>query len=378
MSFLRRRGANAASSAAPPTSDAADRQPIGHYDRARRACPPAAGTAARPGRVSTVLAARNYGTAHQVTNLVALALPFLGFVLAVVLSWRRLVEPIDLILLAVGYAATCLGITVGFHRLLTHRSFKTYPAVRYILAVLGTLAVEGSVIKWVADHRKHHDFADEEGDPHSPHEAGLSALKGLWHAHAGWLFTTVGQADRRRYGADLLKDRGMRAIDAAERPLIAASLLLPFLLGLLIKGTLTGALVTLVWAGLVRIFLLHHATFSINSICHFFGRRRFETRDESTNVGWLSLATFGESWHNNHHAFPTSAFHGLRGSELDLGGQFIRGLERLGLAWDVVRVSPERQRQRGEAPAHDLGRQPPGGTRPISEAKRSTFVPRLK
>jgi stearoyl-CoA desaturase (delta-9 desaturase) len=294
--------------------------------------------------------ARRVTTARQVSNLVALTLPFVGFVLAVVLCWNRLVEPIDLVLLAVGYAATCLGITVGFHRLLTHRAFKTYPAVRYTLAVLGTLAIEGSVIKWVTDHRKHHDFADEEGDPHSPHEAGLGTFKGLWHAHAGWLFTTVGQADRRRYGTDLLKDRGIRAIDAAEKPLIAASLLLPFLLGLLIKGTLTGALVTLVWAGLVRIFLLHHATFSINSICHFFGRRPFDTRDESTNMGWLSLATFGESWHNNHHAFPTSAFHGLRRRELDLGGQLISALERLGLAWDVVRVSPERKRQRA-APA---------------------------
>jgi stearoyl-CoA desaturase (delta-9 desaturase) len=285
-------------------------------------------------------------TARRASNLVALSLPFLGFVLAIVLCWNRFVEPIDLILLAVGYAATCLGITVGYHRLLTHRSFKTFPAIRYVLAVLGTLAVEGSVIKWVADHRKHHDFADEAGDPHSPHEEGVGAVKGLWHAHAGWLFTSVGQADRRRYGADLLKDPGMRAIDAAEKPLIAASLLLPFMLGLLIKGTVSGGLVTLVWAGLVRIFLLHHATFSINSICHFFGRRRFETRDESTNVGWLALATFGESWHNNHHAFPTSAFHGMRAHELDLGGQFIRTLERLGLAWDVVRVSPERQQRR--------------------------------
>jgi stearoyl-CoA desaturase (delta-9 desaturase) len=292
-------------------------------------------------------APRRAATARQFTNLVALTVPFLGFVVAVVLCWHRFVEPIDLALLAVGYAATGLGITVGFHRLLTHRAFQTYPAVRYALAVFGTLAVEGSVIKWVTDHRKHHNFADEEGDPHSPHEAGLGAFRGLWHAHAGWLFTTVGQADRRRYGADLLKDRGIRAIDAAEKPLIAASLALPFLLGLLIKGTLTGALVTLVWAGLVRIFLLHHATFSINSICHFFGRRRFETADESTNVGWLSLATFGESWHNNHHAFPTSAFHGLRGRELDLGGQLIRALERLGLAWDVVRVSPEGQRSVG-------------------------------
>ena len=264
-------------------------------------------------------------------------------------------QPVDLALLGVGYAATCLGITVGFHRLLTHRAFQTYPAVRYLLAVLGTLAVEGSAIKWVADHRKHHAFADEEGDPHSPHgagEGGLGALKGLWHAHAGWLFTSVGQADRRRYGADLLRDRGMRVIDAAEKPMIAASLVLPFLLGLLIKGTLTGALMTLVWAGLVRIFLLHHATFSINSICHYFGRRRFDTDDESTNVSWLSVATFGESWHNNHHAFPTSAFHGLRGRELDIGGQFIRALERLGLAWDVVRVSPERQRKELQGGLH--------------------------
>src|SRR4029079_6171118 len=161
--------------------------------------------------------------ARRVSNLIGLSLPFLGFVVAIVLCWDRFVEPVDLVLLAVGYSATCLGITVGFHRLLTHRSFKTSPAVRYSLAVLGTLAVEGSVIKWVTDHRKHHDFADEEGDPHSPHEAGLGALKGLWHAHMGWLFTTGGQADRSRYGADLLKDRGIRAIDAAEKPLIAGS-----------------------------------------------------------------------------------------------------------------------------------------------------------
>jgi stearoyl-CoA desaturase (delta-9 desaturase) len=336
-----RREPNTAPAVAPPPSDAVDPRPIGNGHSVD----------AGPQSVSAMSIASHATTARQVSNLIGLSLPFLGFVLAVVLCWRRFVEPVDLVLLAVGYAATCLGITVGFHRLLTHRAFKTAPVVRYGLAVLGTLAVEGSVIKWVTDHRKHHDFADEAGDPHSPHEAGLGALKGLWHAHAGWLFTTVGQADRRRYGADLLKDRGIRAIDAAEKPLIAGSLLLTFLLGLLIKGTLIGGLVTLVWAGLVRIFLLHHATFSINSICHFFGRRRFETDDASTNVAWLSLATFGESWHNNHHAFPTSAFHGLRTRELDIGGQFIRTLERLGLAWDVVRVSPERQQRRIAAAA---------------------------
>jgi stearoyl-CoA desaturase (Delta-9 desaturase) len=211
------------------------------------------------------------------------------------------------------------------------------------------------VIKWVADHRKHHVFTDEEGDPHSPHGSGpgvWGALTGLWHAHVGWLFNTVGQADRRRYATDLLEDRGMRKIDAWEKPLIVVSLMIPFLIGLAVKQTLTGALITLMWGGLVRVFLLHHATFSINSICHFFGRRRFDTEDRSTNVAWLSLATLGESWHNNHHAFPRSAFHGLRRREIDLGGLFIRTLERLGLAWQVVRISPERQRQKA---APELG-----------------------
>ena len=291
--------------------------------------------------------------ARRLSNLIAVVLPPLA-VVAAMLYWGDSVEAVDLIVLIVGYALTCVGITVGFHRLLTHRAFQTHPAVRYTLAILGTLAVEGSVIKWVSDHRKHHDFADEDGDPHTPHGGGggvLGAARGLWHAHLGWLFTTVGQADRRRYAADLLKDRGIRAVDAMEKPLILASLAIPFLLGLAVKGTLTGALLTLVWGGLLRIFLLHHATFSINSICHFFGRRRFDTSDESTNVGWLALVTFGESWHNNHHAFPTSAFHGLRRRELDPGGLLIRGLERLGLAWDVVRISPERQLKALSPPA---------------------------
>jgi stearoyl-CoA desaturase (delta-9 desaturase) len=287
--------------------------------------------------------------AHQVANVLAMVVPFAGFVAGVVFLWGSLLTWVDLVGLGVAYAFTCLGITVGFHRLLTHRSFATYRAIRYVLAVLGTLAVEGSVIKWVADHRKHHNFTDEDGDPHSPHGNGagvVGAVKGLWHAHAGWLFNSVGQADRQRYARDLLKDPGIRAIDAAEKPLIAASLAIPFLVGLAVKGTVTGALLTLVWVGLARIFLLHHATFSINSICHYFGRRRFATDDRSTNVSWLSLATFGESWHNNHHAFPTSAFHGLRRRELDIGGLLITLLERVGLAWKVVRISSERQREK--------------------------------
>jgi stearoyl-CoA desaturase (delta-9 desaturase) len=299
--------------------------------------------------------AAGHSFAHQATNVVAITLPLAAFAVAAVLAWGELFQWVDLVVLVVGYTVTCLGITVGFHRMLTHRSFETYPAVRYALAVLGTLAVEGSVIKWVADHRKHHAFTDQEGDPHSPHEAGegvRGALKGLWHAHVGWLFNTVGQAERDRYAPDLVADSGLRRIDGAEKPLIVLSLVLPFALGYLAKGTLTGALLTLVWGGLVRVFLLHHATFSINSICHFFGRRRFDTDDRSTNVGWLSIATLGESWHNNHHAFPRSAFHGLRRREVDLGGLFIVALERVGLAWQVVRIGTKAQQERsGQANA---------------------------
>jgi stearoyl-CoA desaturase (Delta-9 desaturase) len=224
---------------------------------------PTAREAWRPLRQDPLLGGGALVTARRTANLVAVVLPPLAVVLAAALFWNEFVEPVDLVMLAVGYALTCVGITVGFHRLLTHRAFQTYPSVRYTLAVLGTLAVEGSAIKWVADHRRHHAFADEDGDPHSPHGGGpgvLGAARGLWHAHLGWLFTTVGQADRRRYGADLLKDRGICLIDALEKPLILASLAIPFLLGLAIKGSFTGALLTLVWAGLLRIFLLHHAT----------------------------------------------------------------------------------------------------------------------
>jgi stearoyl-CoA desaturase (delta-9 desaturase) len=284
---------------------------------------------------------------HRVLNLAGVLLPFAGFVAGVVLLWgTSLVGVTDLVLFAVLYVATAYGITLGFHRLLTHRSFATYRPIRYLFAVLGSMAVEGPVITWVADHRKHHAFADEDGDPHSPHTThgtGLTAtLKGLWHAHVGWLFETHGRASSKRFAPDLVADPGMRRINRGF-PLIAlASLLVPFLLGFALSGaSLVGGLSALLWGGLVRIFLVHHVTWSINSICHFFGRRRFETDDESTNVFWLALPSLGEAWHHNHHAFPRSAFHGLRWYELDPSGWVILGLERVGLAWDVVKVAPE-------------------------------------
>jgi stearoyl-CoA desaturase (delta-9 desaturase) len=285
-------------------------------------------------------------------NIAAVVLPFIGLLVAAIVLWNHFLSARDLAIFAVMYMLSAIGVTVGFHRLLTHRAFQTRNWLRRTLAVLGSLSVQGPVIDWVADHRKHHTFTDEEGDPHSPHAgrgAGLRGMaSGLWHAHVGWLFETHGQASSRRFAPDLLAEPAMRRINRGF-PLIAlASLAVPFLLGFILSGgsLVGGGLSALLWAGLVRIFLVHHITWSINSICHFFGRRRFDTDDESTNVFWLALPSLGESWHHNHHAFPRSAFHGLRWYEFDPSGWLILGLERVGLAWDVVKVTPERAREK--------------------------------
>jgi stearoyl-CoA desaturase (delta-9 desaturase) len=284
-------------------------------------------------------------------NIAAVVLPFAGVVVGGALLWDSFLSPLDLAIMAVMYMGTAVGITVGFHRLLTHRAFQTHAWVRYTLAVLGEMAVQGPVIDWVADHRKHHTFTDEEGDPHSPHAgqgAGLTGMsKGLWHAHTGWLFSTHGQASSKRFAPDLLEDRWMRRINKAFPVIALYSLAIPFLLGLgLSGGSLTAGLSALLWGGLVRIFFVHHVTWSINSICHFFGSRRFALEDHSTNVFWLALPSLGEAWHHNHHAFPRSAFHGLRWWELDPSGWLILGMARVRLAWDVVRVTPEREREK--------------------------------
>lgn len=284
---------------------------------------------------------------HKTINLIGIVGPLVGLLVAIGLLWDRMVGPTELAMLAVGYLLTGLGVTVGFHRLFSHRSFQTYPAVRYAFAVLGQLAIEGNVITWVADHRKHHRFSDHEGDPHSPHagfgDGAWEALHGLWHAHTGWLFSLEGRAEQAKYAKDLLQDRGMRIIAKLFLPMMLASLLIPALVGWALIGGWYGFLSGLVWGGAIRIFLLHHITFSINSICHVWGRRRFRCEDESRNVWWLSWISFGESWHNNHHAFPTSASHGLRLRELDPGALAIWAMEKLGLAWQVVRIPPEKQ-----------------------------------
>jgi stearoyl-CoA desaturase (Delta-9 desaturase) len=303
---------------------------------------PAAGAAPRvPG---VVVLGPSQARLQRVALLVLTIGPFAGFVVAVAILWGRGIGVVDLALLVVFYVLSGLGVTVGYHRLLTHRSFRAPRPVRALFAVAGSLAIEGSVISWVAAHRRHHAFADVEGDPHSPHlgeeEGVVGVLKGLWHAHVGWLFDDE-KTSVERWAPDLLKDPVMTRIDRLFPALAAVSLALPAVAGFAFTGTLWGAVTAFLWGGLARVFLLHHMTWSVNSICHYFGKRPFETTDLSTNNWPLALLSFGESWHNNHHAFPTSAIHGLGRWQIDPSGFVIRALERMGLARDVKRVTRE-------------------------------------
>jgi stearoyl-CoA desaturase (Delta-9 desaturase) len=277
-------------------------------------------------------------------------LPLFALALAVWRSWSGLLRPSDVVVFVVVYLLTGLGVTVGFHRHFTHRSFQAKRAVRITLGILGSAAIEGPVISWVADHRKHHAFADVPGDPHSPHVdhgvGWLGALRGLGHAHVGWIFRHDQRGAHDRYAPDLLADPAIRFVHRMFPLWAISGLAFSFVLGAAIGGSVHAGLTGLLWGGGVRLFVLHHATYSINSICHVFGRRRFATDDESRNVFWLAVPSLGESWHNNHHAFPTSAAHGLRRRELDLSALVIRGLESCGLAWDVKRATPDRQERK--------------------------------
>ena len=285
---------------------------------------------------------------HKILNLAGVTVPFAGLIAAVVVLWGTdWVGWSSLSIMAVLYVLTALGVTLGFHRLLTHRSFATHKATEYAVAIVGSMAVQGPVMSWVADHRKHHAHTDKDGDPHSPHGHGgglRGAVRGLWYAHMGWLFDRAGQAEHARYARDLHEDRGMRLIHRLFPLWVAIGIAIPFGLGYAVDGTLGGALAAALWGGAVRIFLLHHVTWSINSVCHFFGTRRFAVDDHSTNVFWLAPLSMGESWHHNHHAFPRSAAHGLRWYEIDPTAWAIRAMKRLGLAWNVVEIAPERQR----------------------------------
>ena len=283
------------------------------------------------------------------TGFVTLA-PVAGLGFVVWQAWAHSLYWRDVAIFALLYAGAGLGVTVGFHRLFTHRSFCTRPSVRFVLAALGSMAIEGPVISWVADHRKHHAFSDREGDPHSPHVGHgggwRGALKGLGHAHVGWLFIHTHRGRRERYAPDLLEDPVVRFVDRTFVFWALGGLAAAFALGWAIGGTLTAGLTGLLWGGAVRMLVLHHVTYSINSLCHFFGRRGFDTGDESRNLAWLAIPSLGEAWHNNHHAFPTSAVHGLQRWQPDPSAFVISMLERVGLAWNVVRISPERQHRK--------------------------------
>jgi len=296
---------------------------------------------------------------YEWLNRALTALITVGPILALVFAgwqlWDGLLRGSDLIVFAILYTLTGLGITIGFHRLFTHRSFKTSPALRGVFAVLGSAAIEGPIISWVADHRKHHAFSDREGDPHSPHvDHGIGLrgnLRGLAHAHLGWLFIHTERGSRERYAPDLLADPVVSFVDRTFFVWALGGLAAAFFLGGIIGGSWRAALTGLLWGGAVRMPVLHHVTYSINSLCHFFGRRDYATGDHSRNLAWLAPLSLGEAWHNNHHAFPTSAFHGLSWRQIDVSALVIRGLERAGLCWDVVRVSEERRVQKRQVAA---------------------------
>ena len=281
--------------------------------------------------------------------------PFIALFVAVPIAWGGWLHWSDVAIALVLYYVAGFGVTAGFHRYLTHGSYKAKRWLRVTLAVAGAMAVQGTPTQWVADHRRHHAYSDLEGDPHSPWAYGKGfwgLTKGLFHAHMGWLFTDHGQAERRKYAKELIEDRGMRRINRRFHWWVLLGLAMAGLIGFVLGGfTLKALLTGLLWGGLVRIFLQHHVTWSINSVCHFFGRRRFDIEDHSTNVFWLALPTLGEAWHHNHHAFPRSAAHGLGRRELDPSAWVIRAMERVGLVWNVVRIAPERQAQKLIVPA---------------------------
>ncbi len=273
--------------------------------------------------------------------------PLLALGLVGIQAWNRSLHLSDLVVFVVMYFATGFGITIGFHRMLTHRAFETSRPVKALFAILGSAAIEGPVISWVADHRKHHAFTDREGDPHSPHvdhgHGVRGILKGLFHAHVGWLFVHTQRAAKDRYAGDLIADPVISWVNRTFFLWVAVGLLVPFGLGWAIGGSVELGLTGLLWGGAVRMLVLHHVTYSINSLCHVFGSRRYATDDESRNLMWLAPLALGENFHNNHHAFPTSARHGLGRGQLDSSAAVIGLMERLGLVWDVKRPTKAQQ-----------------------------------
>lgn len=270
--------------------------------------------------------------------------PAIALAIAVPLAWGHVFHPRDVVVGLALYLLTGHGITVGYHRLFTHRGFTPKRWLKITLAAAGSLAVEGSVISWVSDHRRHHRFSDRPGDPHSPHEYGSGLrqhLRGFVHAHVGWLFS-FNPSSAEKYAPDLLEDRDLRTMSRWFPVFALASFAIPFGLGWALSGTIAGALTCLLWAGGVRMVLLHHVTWSVNSICHLFGRRPFRTREQSRNCSALSVVSMGESWHNLHHAYPASVRHGAMRGQVDSSARLIRWFEAAGWITDVKWPQPAR------------------------------------
>ncbi|KIF74816.1 stearoyl-CoA 9-desaturase [Streptomyces sp. 150FB] len=307
---------------------------------------------------SATLGGDNKRSIEQLALLLFIALPFVALVAAVPLAfvWGG-VSWLDLGLMVAMYFVGCHGITIGFHRYFTHGSFKAKRPLRIALAVMGSLAVEGPLVRWVADHRKHHKFSDADGDPHSPWRFGetLPALmKGLWWAHIGWLFDEE-QTSQQKYAPDLISDPAIRAVSRQFALWTVVSLMLPPVVGGLVTMSWWGAFTAFFWGSLVRVALLHHVTWSINSICHAVGKRPFKSRDRSGNVWWLAVLSCGESWHNLHHADPTSARHGVLKGQVDSSARLIRWFEQFGWASDVrwpsaTRIESRRHKKTTGAP----------------------------
>lgn len=280
----------------------------------------------------------------RLINAVAVILPLMGLLAACVMLWGVAFSWMYLVLLAAMFLATGLGITVGYHRLFTHRSFETPAWVRYTFGALGSMAVQGPVLHWVAEHRRHHQHSDHDGDPHSPHGHGdtwRDTIRGAWHSHVGWMFRRSSR-ELPRYIKDLRSDRVACAVSRQFPLWVVAGLALPAAIGGLMTMSWMGVLLGFLWGGLVRVFLVHHVTWSVNSVCHLWGARPFASHDHSRNNAIVGVLALGEGWHNNHHAFPTSARHGLVWWQFDLSYVLIRALAAVGLAWGVRTPDAER------------------------------------
>jgi stearoyl-CoA desaturase (delta-9 desaturase) len=297
-----------------------------------------------PAPVRGTLSGDTQSWKERIALTLLIGIPFVALVATIPVVWGWGLTWTDLIIAVVMYAISGHGVTVGFHRLFTHSSFKAVKGLRVGLAIAGSLAIEGPVIRWVADHRKHHRYSDRDGDPHSPWRYGETVpalIKGMWHAHIGWLFSPE-QTNAQEYAPDLLKDRAIVGVSRAFPYLALVSLLAPAAIGGLVTWSWHGALTAFFWGSLVRVALLHHTTWSINSICHAVGSRPFRSRDRSGNVWWLAVLSMGESWHNLHHSDPTAARHGVLRGQIDSSARIIWAFEKLGWVRDVRWPSPER------------------------------------